>query len=101
MGNLTLKIIEDFRLIYSLFIQGLLANGTLPVNLQQLEQEIVPYSECLNYWEGHITSRMFCVTSYFYDSCNGKKNCDVYFRTRLMMKIYFISQCSQATADQQ
>lgn len=48
---------------------GRLANGTLPTYLQQLEQDIIPQSECRNHWEGQITSRMFCVTSYFYDSC--------------------------------
>jgi hypothetical protein len=52
--------------------QGRLANGSIPVYLQRLEQRVIPFSECRNHWEGQTTNRMFCVTSKFYDSCNGE-----------------------------
>lgn len=51
---------------------GLLADGTLPIYLERLEQTVIPFAECQsNHWEGQITDRMFCVTADFYDSCNG------------------------------
>lgn len=56
--------------------QGRLANGSIPTYLQQLEQHVVPFSECRNHWEGEITNRMFCVTADFYDSCDGELNDD-------------------------
>lgn len=53
--------------------KGLLANGTLPLYLQRLEQHVIPFSECRHHWEGQITERMFCVTADFFDTCNGKE----------------------------
>lgn len=67
-------------------IQGRLANGSIPTYLQQLEQHVVPRSECVNHWEGQITSRMFCVTADFYDSCDGKR--EIFASVKIL--IYFI-----------
>lgn len=57
--------------------------GTLPVNLQKLNQTIVNHTGCGPFWENQITDRMFCVTADFYDSCDGDSGSGILLTDRV------------------
>lgn len=59
--------------------------GTIPINLQMLNQTIVNHADCGPFWENQITDRMFCVSADFYDSCDGKisQHPVIFFKTFL------------------